>query len=616
MNIAVFIKSHITRIIIPVALNALCICAVILFYPGTDSPVVLILFVVPILYGGYHGGFSAAMINGIIASLFIIIYLSIVKPESVWRSALLSVIVFIGVGGQIGALFNTRRALKTKAAELETATKELRDNQTWFQALWDSSPAGIFITDPHSQTIVDANTAALDLLERQRDEVIGIPCRSLVCQAPEGSCPVLDSKGEFKDREQTILNAEGREIPILKRVRQVALAGRVRLLEAFVDISTIKETEAKLKDSEERYSSLFARVPAGLYRTTADGEILDANPALATLLGFDSADELIGKNAANFYVHQSDRDLLKQKLQQDGSVENLEVLLRRPDRKEIAVFISAQFTGNRSSGGNAVIEGAINDVTKQKELAEERNALERQRQRAERMLAVGELAAGVAHDLNNVLAGIRMNAESLLYGKQDADKNEMIAKRISNAVDRSSGVVEGLLSSIGTHLFSPERISLTELTRDYYAKCRLFDGAKAKRSIFLANDPVWVNADANLIGRCLDELMKNSVEAIKDGGSATVSCGKEPLDTRNMYTAYDQAAGLYGCVSVADDGPGMSRDIKNRVFEPYFTTQEFGKSAGIGLTKVFGIVTQHNGHIAVISEPGEGTTLKIYLPLA
>ena len=581
----------------------LTICTVIMlyWYPHAQSVLSLVLYIVPIVFAALQFGIAGGLITALPAAVATTVAVFIISPELALRSAGLSVFVFLGIGSLVGYLSRIRNRLKENEATLST--------------LWDSSPAGIFLVDPGDHTIHRANDTVLEMLGASREEVIGSQCFDHLCQALPGVCPITDLGYKAESTERSFRNKAGEEIPILKSVRFVNLGGKEYLLEACVDITKLKETEEELREAEERYRSLFHRMPVALFRSTSDGEFLEANQAFVEMLGYANSDMILKMNAETLYVNPNDRKDLVSMLNKDRRVDNFETELNRDDGQKISTSIYAHQIINEANG-KVHFEGSILNMSERKELDEQRAVAENQRQRAERMSAVAELAAGVAHEFNNILAGIRLQTQVVgLTGVSD-DRRTKSTGSILSAVDRASGVLEGLLSAIGNTLLAAEEVDLRSIVSDSFERAAASLSETVEISLITSDDPIPITLDPDAVGQCIAELITNAERAINIGGRIAVSCAIEPLERSILYTPPDNGGpGSYACVSVTDDGIGIDEKNINRIFEPYFTTQEFGKSAGIGLTVVYGIVNQHGGLIGVRSSPGKGTTIKLYFPV-
>ncbi len=377
----------------------------------------------------------------------------------------------------------------------------------------------------------------------------------------------------------------------------------------------LARTSRRLKESEESYRLLFHRVPVGLYRTTREGSIVEANEALTTMLGYSGEAALIGKNSRHFYAHPSQRNVLLSMLDENTTIKDFEAQLIRTDGRQITALISVQRVPDNNER-KAVYQGSITDVTDKRKLEEQRAIAESQRQRAEHMSAIAELAAGVAHDINNILAVIKGQTEGISITSALNHRQQKAVEQILSGVDRVSSVIDGLLATVGSHLVSPRNIDLGDVVRDSFVKATGRLEQSICLSISIADCPLPVFLDPHTIERCVDELIQNAVRATGDAGHIEVSCEIEPIQHDALHSVpVDASAESYVCISICDDGVGIDNRIINRIFEPYFTTQEFGSGAGIGLTVVYGLVTQQNGLVGVQSSQGDGTTVKLYFPI-
>jgi PAS domain S-box-containing protein len=377
----------------------------------------------------------------------------------------------------------------------------------------------------------------------------------------------------------------------------------------------LNDTVRTLEESEERYRSLFYRMPVGLYRIHPDGYVVDANEAFAKILRYADSGALLNKNAKDFYINPKHHEIFISIIEEDGNIDDFEVRLIREDGETVDAMIS----GHRAldpTTNTFFYEGSIKDISVKKNLEEQRTIAKNQQQRADRMSAVAELAAGVAHDFNNILFGIRAHAQVIGLDTITQDRRVSSVNKILSAVDRASVVSEGLSSAIGNTMPSVHKFDLQGIVSNSYERVAASLPEAVRISLSTAVDPIPVTLDPDTIDECIRELITNAERAVNGSGHISVSCAIEPLQRSILYSAPDDYSDArYACISVTDDGIGIDEKNVDRIFEPYFTTQEFGNSAGIGLAEVYGSVHQQGGLIGVQSSPGSGTTVKLYFPI-
>ncbi len=363
---------------------------------------------------------------------------------------------------------------------------------------------------------------------------------------------------------------------------------------------------AQLRLSEERYRSLFEGLPTGVFRTTPGGKILDANEELVRLLGASDRASLMELSAASFYFDTSQRDEWQARLRRDGEVRDFEVQLRRLDGPPVWVSLTARAIRGPDSQILSY-EGAMTDVS-------DRKALETQLIQAQKMEAIGQLAAGVAHDFNNMLTAISGYAELLDEDLGPEDAHHGSVEEIRHAAARAATLTRQLLAFGRRQLLQPVVLDLNEVIRATEKMLVRIIGEDIKLDTALSDGLSPVKLDPGQMEQVVLNLAVNARDAMESGGRLTI-------ETANaVFTAADANArglsrpGAYVMLSVTDNGVGMPSHVQAHIFEPFFTTKEQGKGTGLGLSTVYGIVKQSSGNVLVYSEPGVGTTFKLYFP--
>jgi len=365
--------------------------------------------------------------------------------------------------------------------------------------------------------------------------------------------------------------------------------------------------ELALRASERRYRLLFERNLAGVYSITLGGRIMDLNDACARILGYSSREEVMKHTLWEISSRTNHLKELIELLQSQESYTNLEVCLRRIDGRPVWVLANATLL-EREERGERIIQGSLIDIT-------ERKRLEAQLRQAAKMEAVGRLAGGVAHDFNNLLTAILGYSDLVLERLPAKSPLRRHIAEVKNAGERAASLTRQLLAFSRRQVLAPQVLDLNLVVANMNQMLLRLIG----EDIELISKPQpglgSVKADPSQIEQVILNLAVNSRDAMPSGGRLTI-------ETANVYL--DQAfaqeqpfyvqPGPYVTLAVTDTGCGMDSETKAHIFEPFFTTKETDKGTGLGLATVYGVVKQSDGYILVQTEPGQGTSFKIYLP--
>lgn len=364
-------------------------------------------------------------------------------------------------------------------------------------------------------------------------------------------------------------------------------------------------------DAEMRSSRLAAIVESStdaIIGKTLDGIVITWNTGAADMYGF-TADEMIGRNVSVIFPPDRTGELasILERLRQGERVEHFETKRTRKDGSVIEVSVSV--SPIRDASGE--ITGAATvarDIT-------ERRAHEARIRQTERMETVGQLAGGIAHDFNNMLGAI-MGYAALIAG-ETADQPALRAdvEEILAIAGRAAGLTRELLIFSRKEPSQPQTISLNSIVNGVRGLLTASVGSHITLQVDLATDLPAVQADRGRIEQVLVNLAVNARDAMPDGGTLTITTGQTQLDEKAARVLGPQAApGTYAEITVRDTGTGISPWAMCHIFEPFFTTKELARSSGLGLSTVYGTVTDSAGTITVDSEEGVGTIFHIYLP--
>ncbi len=368
----------------------------------------------------------------------------------------------------------------------------------------------------------------------------------------------------------------------------------------------LRAQQGMLQQSEADYRRLVEHAPLGIYRSTPEGRFLRVNPALVAMLGYGTADELLRLNMRwDVYATPEDREGLSAGIG-DKDVSTAEIHWKRKDGHPLTVRVAARAVRG-SDGAIESFEGIVEDVTRQR-------LLEEQYRQAQRLEAVGRLAGGVAHDFNNALTAIGGYADLLLQALPAGDARREDANEIRAAAARAAGLTRQLLAFSRRQVLQPRVLDLNAVVETLHRMLRRLIGEDVKLALSLATGSLAVRADPGQLEQVILNLAVNARDAMPRGGTLTLETAEMELDEAYRREHAGVTPGRYVMLAMTDTGTGMDAEVRAHLFEPFFTTKEQGKGTGLGLATVYGIVQQSGGHIWAYSEPGRGTTFKIYLP--
>jgi len=370
----------------------------------------------------------------------------------------------------------------------------------------------------------------------------------------------------------------------------------------------IKRNEQALRRSEARYRSLVQSSVYGIYRSSLEGRFLDVNPALITMLGYGSAEEvLLLDPEKDVFAQPEEHERLITEFRRTGRLDGVEVKWKRKDGVTITVRISGRAVSSADEPAD-VVEAIAEDVT-------DRRALEDQFRQAQKMEAVGRLAGGVAHDFNNLLMVIGGYAEVILAELDLSHPLHEKGRAIQLAADRATTLTRQLLAFSRKQLLELKVVDVNAIVQDMERLLRPLIGETIELVTVLTHEAAHTRADAGQLEQVLMNLVVNAKDAMPTGGILAIRTQTTVVDENHRRGQHFIRPGNYVMLSVSDSGMGMDRETQSRIFEPFFTTKEKGKGTGLGLSTVYGIVKQTGGYVMVQSEIGRGTTFQIYLPL-
>jgi two-component system, cell cycle sensor histidine kinase and response regulator CckA len=375
-----------------------------------------------------------------------------------------------------------------------------------------------------------------------------------------------------------------------------------------------RRAEAALRESEKKFQQFYDESPVGYHEVDTKGRITRVNRKELSMLGY-TAGEMLGKPLWNFFVEEdTTRHVTLAKLSGDISFhDTFERTYRRKDGTTLPVFIEDRLLRDKS-GQVIGMRSAVEDITERRQTQEALRKSEEQLRQWQKVEAIGRLAGGVAHDFNNLLMTIKGCSELLLnaFDRRDPRRDEV--EEILKAADRATSLTRQLLAFGRRQVLQPQLLDLNSIVMNMDKMLRRLIGEDVQ--LITSLDPeLWpVKVDPGMIEQVVMNLAVNSRDALPNGGKLTIETSNVVHDDEYASAHISVKPGHYVMLAVSDNGSGMDKEVQSHLFEPFFTTKEKGRGSGLGLSTVYGIIKQSGGNIWAYSEPGQGTTFKIYLP--
>ena len=549
--------------------------------------------------------------------------------------------------------------IEDKTRELFLAHQEAQITNDYLQNILKAMLTCLIVVNREGE-IRTTNRATLELLEYDMEELIGATFEKIWRGVEHAS--VLDVDTGKTQLEAELIAKGGRAIPVLYSSsvlhdEEDEPQGVVYMAR---DITGRLEAEQALRRAEEKYRTIFERSIEGIFQTTLAGHYLSANPALATIHGYDSVEELTASGidiAREVYVDGKKREQFKLLIEDQGFVSRFEAQIHRRDGSIRWVSENARLVRDEA-GKSLYYEGTMTDITDRKEAEDElrrsRDALERvneelkenqaQLLQSEKMASVGQLAAGVAHEINNPMGFISSNLGMMgeyiedlsglieVYGKLEghvrSGKDDGASELLSEVEGKKEEIdIEYLLSDsenlVKESREGAERVlkivrdlkEFSHVDKEEKMPADLNSGIESTLNIVWNEIKYNATVDKEYgdipkvdcfpmeLNQVFMNMLVNAAQAIEDGqGTITIKTRQE---------------GDFVLVSIADTGKGMPPEVQQRIFEPFYTTKDVGKGTGLGLNMAYNIVVKkHGGDILVDSAEGVGTTFTVKIPIS
>jgi PAS domain S-box-containing protein len=469
--------------------------------------------------------------------------------------------------------------------------------------------------EPHAQR-VDTEAAFLDALGEPIDIVLsdfdlpqfdGLRALELLGER-RPDVPFIIVSGTIGEETAVAAMRRGAADYLIKdRLTRLGQSVHVALEQARLRAEQRRMTE-ELRRTETRYRSIFENAVEGIFQTATDGRLLVANPAMARILGYSTSEELLADvvDVRRLYETPEERDDVRRMIADQGLITGYETRIRRRDGSVIWARVSA--TAVTDERGELRYEGMLEDIT-------ERKHVESLQFRSQKLEALGTLSGGIAHDFNNILLAIDGHvtlATSDLPAEHPVQEN---LREIGRASMRAADLVRQILAFGRPGDMKREPLQMRPVVEEALKLVRATLPAMIDIRLQCANEVPPIHGDATQIHQIVVNLCTNSAHALGSRrGSIELRLEAVTIVSQTAPLPPGLQPGRYACLSVSDNGSGMTAETLERIFDPFYTTKAPGHGTGLGLSVVHGIVTSHGGAITVYSQPGRGSTFRLFFP--
>jgi two-component system, cell cycle sensor histidine kinase and response regulator CckA len=536
-----------------------------------------------------------------------------VRRQALWLAALMLSLILAAAAGGGWVWHDLRSRFYRQRYEAERDRRALLGHYDYLSRFANDI---ILLTD-EADRIVEANDRAVSAYGYQREELIGMPLRALRDPASVDSFDAQWATLATQDRllfETRHRRRDGTTFPVELSARRIAVEGGVFRQSIIRDITERKQAEHALRDSRHFVERILETTPNLLYiYDLTEQRYRYANREIAEFLGY-TPEALAGMGTSSLpsLLHPEDAPRVAEHHARLAKADfnqvfEIEYRLQRANGQWLWLHSRDVLFAKTPEGAGVQILGAAQDIT-------EYRSLEQQLLHAQKMEAVGRLAGGVAHDFNNLLTVILGFSELALAQVGPADPMREALAQISESGQRAAALTRQLLAFSRKQVLQPQVVDLSALVVGIKKMLERLIGEDVE--LVTALDPALrpVKVDPAQYEQIIVNLAVNARDAMPHGGRLTIETANVELDPSYAHKRIGVQPGSYVMTAISDSGIGMDEATQSRIFEPFFTTKPSGKGTGLGLSIVYGIVKQSGGEIWLYSEPGKGTTFKIYLP--
>ncbi len=515
----------------------------------------------------------------------------------------------------------SRDITKRKQAEVL-----LEESRAFLQSIIDGVSDPIMVIDPEYRIIM--MNAAAGKFSSRATSLTGLPCHQISHNSPSPceengiQCPMKEVRATGRPVTVCHEHLSGDGQPVVHEIRAYPLVNSdgtfAGIIESLRDISDRIGMERELLQARNFLSNIINSMPSTLLGVDTEGRVTHWNTEAEKKTGV-ACKEAIGKPFDQIYPFLGEhRNELISSLESRQTRKTTRFIPGTDGETQCTEVIIYPLATNGTEGAVIRIDDVTDLVRLQQKISrseEEKELLQNQLIQAQKLESLGRLAGGVAHDFNNLLTGILGYAELAMMQLDDAHPARENMKFIHEAGQKAEDLTRQLLAFSRKQVISKCPLNLDIIVENLTKMLGRMIGKKIDIKLKLNPQTRTIMGDASQIEQVLMNLAVNARDAMPDGGRLLIETSEAFIDADQADRGMELQAGPYVVLTVSDTGTGIPPEIQDKIFEPFFTTKEMGKGTGLGLATVFGIVKQHNGHIWVHSEPGEGTTFRIYLPV-
>ncbi len=499
---------------------------------------------------------------------------------------------------------------------------EKRQSLDFLASVLEGIGEGVVVMD-RDYRILMANKGYLQQVNMEMNEVVGRHCYEVShhfdshCMENGHDCPVktVFETGNPAWALHTHYDHDNEKVFVECRAYPIKDSGGavIRAIETLNNVTDRVLLEQKVKESEEKYRDLYDNAPDGYYSLDENGVIVEVNRTFLDMLRY-SREEIIRKKCIEDLLSAESVQVCRvmfPKFKTAGKMANLELTLVRKDGSLLPVLMNATAVCD-ADGKFVMSRSVIRDMTEKRQLDEEKRKLREQLFQSQKLEALGTLAGGIAHDFNNLLASI-MGYSSL--AKAELRQHEPVYRFvdiIETASLRASELTQQLLAFAKGGKYDAKPNDVNAIVREVAALLSRTIDKNISLEQRLAGDLRPAVCDAGQIQQAFLNICINGRDAMPQGGVLSIRTENVHLDLKDVQMWVDVPPGDFLCIAISDTGAGMDWDTRQHIFDPFYTTKE--KGTGLGLSLVYGTVKKHNGFIQVSSEPGKGSTFKVFLP--